>query len=194
GAHFAPHQAVVAHRVDGVRAATADTDDLDQCQVVPALIPHTQPVSTSSFSGQYVFSARQGTPPGTPCQRQVARLSLRLWLRVEGCTRYCPRWNAHVEVAIATLPEQSRDDLFRDRELERDCAERPKPQLQPGGEQEGQVALPHAHHPHPPRDACRPREGERAHGAEPEAVAQGRSDLGVTGVGEPDARKGATRP
>ena len=68
---LAARQAGVDHPVDGVRAASADAHDLDQGQVISALIAHAQPVSTSSFSGQYVYSARQGTPPRTPCQRQL---------------------------------------------------------------------------------------------------------------------------
>ena len=37
-----PLQPGVDHPVDGVRAAAADADDLDDCQVVPALIPHIE--------------------------------------------------------------------------------------------------------------------------------------------------------
>jgi hypothetical protein len=46
-----------------------DADDLDQRQVVPAWITYAQPVSTSSFTRHFVFSARQGTPPDVRCQR-----------------------------------------------------------------------------------------------------------------------------
>jgi hypothetical protein len=48
-----PAEAGVDHPVDGVRAATADADDLDQRQVVPALITYAQPVSTSTFAGHF---------------------------------------------------------------------------------------------------------------------------------------------
>jgi hypothetical protein len=46
-----PGEAGIDHPVDGVRAAAADADDLDDCQVIARLISHSRPASASTFGG-----------------------------------------------------------------------------------------------------------------------------------------------
>src|ERR671936_1374 len=80
-------QADVDHPVNGVRAAAADADDLEDCEVVPCLAHCAGTGSASSLTGALGLSSRsvaRGYVPRTPLS---TRVTLNLNLRVEGCAR-----------------------------------------------------------------------------------------------------------
>src|SRR3954471_295934 len=132
-------------------------------------------------------------PTRAACQRRMLGSTLRLNHRLEGSSGYWSARNAHIEIGIAAVFHELRENLGRHRELQPKRPEIAEPKLEARGEDEGQVVLAEADEEDPLRETRPLCAAECPHRPDRGPVGEGGAGLRVGRTAQPDPRQRASR-
>src|SRR3954454_5752926 len=119
--------------------------------------------------------------------------TLRLNQRLEGSSGYWSARNAHIEIGIAAVFQELRENLGRHRELQPKRADIAEPKLEARGETKGQVVLVEADEEDALREAGPLGAGECPQRPDRGPVGEGGAGLRVGRTAQPDPRHRASR-